>query len=466
MIRHFSPSASTRSRARSSLPIAAAMAARFSAGSAIIRAYDPRNPSVRRIAIPRWPKPAGRVRRRPRRSRRRFVSSPGRRRPARRSSVPASTAAWPSGATWSTVIDGHLDVGLTLERGQPRGLAGPDDQVGDQDVVDPAGGHDLGLGDLGHRHPDRARPAQQVRDRRALERLGMGTPRHPTCPEVARHQVDVLLERLQVDQEGRRIQLAHRQADRAELHGVLGSRRASENPRQTCDGISNRWLYSRASSALASASLNDSVPASKVSFLPVRSAMLPRWQSRVLRWPISMSALGFSRLLTQSRKFCDVARLAVAAALALGPVAFFDPPAFVADDQRALFRRRRRCRRVPLRCRGSTRSGVRKQCRHRGIPRSTVCVSGVSWSSSKTYLPPPELTAIGRIDAQAPAGDVDDRECRYSPARRSPSSRTSASCNAGGWRGTAGPGLVLATWRNRCPAGTGPGWPWPMLTRF
>ena len=61
---------------------------------------------------------------------------------------------------------------------------------------------------------------------------------------------------------------------------------------QTCDGISNRLLYSRDSSASAAASWNDSVAASNVSFLPVRWAMLPRWQSRVLRWPISMSAFG------------------------------------------------------------------------------------------------------------------------------------------------------------------------------
>ena len=65
-------------------------------------------------------------------------------------------------AQWADMVgmvDGDLDVGLVLERRQPRHLAGTDDQVGDQDVVDPAGGHDLGLGNLGHRHPDRACPA-------------------------------------------------------------------------------------------------------------------------------------------------------------------------------------------------------------------------------------------------------------------------------------------------------------------
>ena len=42
-----------------------------------------------------------------------------------------------------------------------------------------------------------------------------------------------------------------------------------------------------------------------------------------------------------------------------------------------------------------------------GNSQVTIWVSGTSWSSSKTYLPPPEVTASGRIDAEAPAGDVD-----------------------------------------------------------
>ena len=78
------------------------------------------------------------------------------------------------------MVDGDLDVGLVLEGRQPRHLAGPDDKVGDQDVVDPAGGHHLGLGNLGHGHPDRACPADEVSDRRTLVRLGMRTPRHAT----------------------------------------------------------------------------------------------------------------------------------------------------------------------------------------------------------------------------------------------------------------------------------------------
>src|SRR5690349_13690822 len=71
----------------------------------------------------------------------------------------------------------------------------------------------------------------------------------------------------------------------------------------TWEGISNRWLYSRESNALAAGSENISRSPSKVSFLPSRNAMLPRWHKRVLRWPISMSAFGVARVLTQSRKF-------------------------------------------------------------------------------------------------------------------------------------------------------------------
>ncbi len=85
--------------------------------------------------------------------------------------------------------------------------------------VIPARGHDLGLGDLGHRHADRARPLQDVSDRRAFERLGVRPPLDAALPEVPRHRVDVVLERLQIEQECRRIELGDRQADRAELHG-------------------------------------------------------------------------------------------------------------------------------------------------------------------------------------------------------------------------------------------------------
>ena len=47
-------------------------------------------------------------------------------------------------------------------------------------------------------------------------------------------------------------------------------------------------------------------------------------------------------------------------------------------------------------------------CRRRAYSKTTYCVSGNCWSSSKKYLPP--RAAIGRgmrVDAQAPAGDVD-----------------------------------------------------------
>src|SRR5688572_24244088 len=100
------------------------------------------------------------------------------------------------------------------------------------------------------------------------------------------HRPDVGVERVQVQQERRRVELFEPQSDRAELQVIHPSL-------QTCEGISNRSLYSLARSLLASGSFGkDSVAASKVSLRPRRWAMLPRWQSRVLRWPISISAVG------------------------------------------------------------------------------------------------------------------------------------------------------------------------------
>ena len=51
-----------------------------------------------------------------------------------------------------------------------------------------------------------------------LNALACGRQAIPRDRKWPSHEVDVVLERLEVDQEGRRIQLAHRQADRAELH--------------------------------------------------------------------------------------------------------------------------------------------------------------------------------------------------------------------------------------------------------
>ena len=93
------------------------------------------------------------------------------------------------------MIDGRLDVGVVLEGRQPGGLARADDQVCDQDVVDPRGGHDLGLGDLGHRDPDGARTPEKMGDRRALERLGVRTPGHSALSKVTGHPIDIVLQR-------------------------------------------------------------------------------------------------------------------------------------------------------------------------------------------------------------------------------------------------------------------------------
>ena len=122
------------------------------------------------------------------------------------------------------VVDRRLDVGLALEGGQPGGLRGADDEVGDQDVADPGGGHHLRLGDLGHGDPDRPRPQQGVGDRRALERLAVGPPLDIAGPEVLGHRPDVGVERVQVQQERRRVEFVEPQSDRAELQWIHPSR--------------------------------------------------------------------------------------------------------------------------------------------------------------------------------------------------------------------------------------------------
>ena len=254
MIRHLSPAASTRSRASSSLPIAAATAARFSAGSANHQGMtlvthqsveaqtrggrnQPRelDRGLRRLATP--------VRFIPRST---STSTP--------IVVPASLAAWPRGATWSWWSTVTLTSAWRWSAASRAALLRPTTRWAIKMSSIPPAAMTSASETLATVTPIAPAAAQEVGDRRALERLGVGTPRDPSRPEVARHQVDVVLEQLEVDQESRRIELAHRQADRAELHGgrSLASAGVSRRiPRQTCDGISKRLLYSRESSESA-----------------------------------------------------------------------------------------------------------------------------------------------------------------------------------------------------------------------
>ena len=118
------------------------------------------------------------------------------------------------------MIDRRLHLRLVLEGGKPGGLRRTDDEMSDQDIVDPGRGHDLGLGDLGHGDADRAGLAEQVRDRRALERLRMRPPAHLPGSEVIGHLPDVEVQVVEVEPERGGVQVFESQANRAELHGL------------------------------------------------------------------------------------------------------------------------------------------------------------------------------------------------------------------------------------------------------
>ena len=189
------------------------------------------------------------------------------------------------------------------------------------------------------------------------------------------------------------------QADRAELHGVV--RRSKRNrdgffatPASNVRRHFERLLYSRDRRALASASWNDSVAASKVSFLPVRIGDVAQVAEPGAQVADLDVGIGLLAALDAVEKVLDVARLAVRAGLALGAVAFLDPPAFVVDDQRPLVAVEGDAEELPsvpwfdqIRCSQARQAP--------GNSQVTIWVSGISWSSSKTYLPPPELTAMG-----------------------------------------------------------------------
>ncbi len=53
-----------------------------------------------------------------------------------------------------------------------------------------------------------------------LNALAWGRQATPAVSQVAGHPIDILLQEIEVDQEGGGIQLGHRQTDRAELHRI------------------------------------------------------------------------------------------------------------------------------------------------------------------------------------------------------------------------------------------------------
>jgi hypothetical protein len=94
-----------------------------------------------------------------------------------------------------------------VEGAQARCLFGVRPQrVGKKDVVDPAGGHDLGLAKCPNGYAVRARLDLCPRERHALVRLRVRPQRDPASSQGIRHATSVALDDVQVDDQRRRVQ--------------------------------------------------------------------------------------------------------------------------------------------------------------------------------------------------------------------------------------------------------------------
>ena len=111
------------------------------------------------------------------------------------------------------VIHADHDLGLLRQRREPSDLPGGDDLVGDQDVAHAAEDHRLGLAQCLAADSHGPSGDLVIRDDRALVRLGMGTEPYRVAFERIHHPVEVPLVSIEVDHEGRRLDVGDRARD-------------------------------------------------------------------------------------------------------------------------------------------------------------------------------------------------------------------------------------------------------------
>jgi len=108
------------------------------------------------------------------------------------------------------------------ERHQPLQLLPADDFVGDEDVLDPALDHRLGLADLLAADADGAELDLFQSDDRAFMGLGVRPHSDAAARDPFRQAAQIALERVEIDDQGRGVDLVEGHAD---FGGGAGSHR-------------------------------------------------------------------------------------------------------------------------------------------------------------------------------------------------------------------------------------------------
>jgi hypothetical protein len=136
------------------------------------------------------------------------------------------------------VVGTNRDLRYRGEPRQPVELAAPDDLVADQDVAYAAGRHDLSLADLLAADTDRSGGDLHARDLGALVGLCVRAQCHTGRARGVRHSLQVALQGVQVNEQGRRIHLqdGHANDGRRAFRAAHGRRFSM---------IRARWALSR-----------------------------------------------------------------------------------------------------------------------------------------------------------------------------------------------------------------------------
>ena len=113
--------------------------------------------------------------------------------------------------------DDHLAAADLGQLRQTVDLGRIADLVRDQDVGDASGDQDLRLGDLLHALPDRAVRDLMPCDIGAFMRLRMRPQPHPVFLHMRRHRREIALECVEIEDEGRRIDLGEALPDLGRL---------------------------------------------------------------------------------------------------------------------------------------------------------------------------------------------------------------------------------------------------------
>ena len=122
------------------------------------------------------------------------------------------------------VVDAHGNLDAPGERRQPLELRRADQVVRDQDVVDPGVGHHLRLAELLAGDAARAERHLPARDLDGLVRLDVRTVREPDGVAVRLPAGEVVLEPVDVDDDGRRVDLDHDEAPESRATASISTR--------------------------------------------------------------------------------------------------------------------------------------------------------------------------------------------------------------------------------------------------